>query len=275
MAVSAKKAKEINHNPRRDSPRLSSVTTAIHLLKEFSLLEPEIGITALAKRLGVAKSTVHRLASALLEEGLLQQNQVNDRYCLGVTLFSLGSLVRSRLDITSESKTILTDLRDKTRENVRLVVLERNNAVFLHDFESPQALRLRSETGQIKPAFCSAEGLCLLSGMREAELTEFFQIPRKARTANTDIEEQKIRNKILQVKRIGYAVEDEECDEGTRCLAAPIYNGEQKIVAAIGMAGPRLRIRKSDYSKFSPQIIQAASQISERLGGRAPLRLYV
>src|SRR5665811_388543 len=186
MAVSAKKAKEINHNPRRDSPRLSSVTTAIHLLKEFSLLEPEIGITALAKRLGVAKSTVHRLASALLEEGLLQQNQVNDRYCLGVTLFSLGSLVRSRLDITSESKTILTDLRDKTRENVRLVVLERNNAVFLHDFESPQALRLRSETGQIKPAFCSAEGLCLLSGMREAELTEFFQIPRKARTANTD-----------------------------------------------------------------------------------------
>ena len=127
--------KEINRNPRRDSSRLSSVTTAIHLLKTFTKDDKELGISELAKRLSVAKSTVHRLAGTLLEEGLLQQNPDNGRYCLGVGLFSLGLLVRSRLDVTSESKNILNQLREQTQENVRLAVLERQSVVFLHDFE--------------------------------------------------------------------------------------------------------------------------------------------
>ena len=178
--------KEINRNPRRDSSRLSSVTTAIHLLKTFTKDDKELGISELAKRLSVAKSTVHRLAGTLLEEGLLQQNPDNGRYCLGVGLFSLGSLVRSRLDVTSESKNILNQLREQTQENVRLAVLERQSVVFLHDFESPQTLRLRSGTGQLRPAFCTAEGICLISGLREPELGEFLscrarRAPRKPR----------------------------------------------------------------------------------------------
>ena len=72
--------KEVNRNPRRDSSRLSSVTTAIHLLKTFTEEDTELGISELAKRLNVAKSTVHRLAGTLLEEGLLQQNPENGRY---------------------------------------------------------------------------------------------------------------------------------------------------------------------------------------------------
>ena len=94
--------KEINRNPRRNSSRLSSVTTAIHLLKTFTEEDQALGISELAKRLKVAKSTVHRLAGALLDEGLLQQETETGRYGLGVGLFGLGSLVRSRLDVTIE-----------------------------------------------------------------------------------------------------------------------------------------------------------------------------
>ena len=260
--------KELRRNPRRDSARLSSVTTAIHLLKAFSANDRELGISELAKRLGVAKSTVHRLTSALLEEGLLQQNPENGRYCLGIGLFTLGSLVRARLDVTSESKHILNDLRDATKENVRLAVLERQSAVFLHDFESPQTLRLRSETGQLKPAFCTAEGLCLLSGLREEELARFMTYPRRPRTEKTVTDEAELREQIALAKRQGYAIEDEQCDLGTRCIAAPIYNGEGRIVAALGVAGPRVRIRKSQFSKMALLVINAAERISERLGYR-------
>jgi DNA-binding IclR family transcriptional regulator len=94
----------VNRNPRRDSQRLSSVTTAIHLLKTFSEEEAEMGISELAKRLGIAKSTVHRLASALLDEGLLEQSADTGRYRLGIGLFSLGSQVRTRLDVATEAK---------------------------------------------------------------------------------------------------------------------------------------------------------------------------
>ncbi|MBD3677906.1 MAG: IclR family transcriptional regulator [Rhodobacteraceae bacterium] len=251
------------------------MTTAIHLLKTFTEEDTELGISELAKRLGVAKSTVHRLAGTLLEEGLLQQNPENGRYSLGVGLFSLGSLVRSRLDVTAESKLILNDLREATQENVRLAVLERQSVVFLHDFESPQTLRLRSGTGQLKPAFCTAEGLCLLSGLREPELTKFMAYPRTARTDKTITDEEELRARIRKTKRQGYATEDEECDDGTRCIAAPIYNGEGRIVAAVGIAGPRVRIRKSQFAKLAPVAQESAQKISERLGYIRRQPIYV
>jgi len=263
----------INRNPRRDSARLSSVTTAIHLLKTFTRDDTELGVSELAKRLGVAKSTVHRLSTALLEEDLLQQNPENGRYRLGIGLFTLGSLVRARLDVTAESKQILNDLREQTQENVRLAVLERQSVVFLHDFESPQALRLRSETGQLKPAYCTAEGLCLLAGLREGELAKFMNYPRPQRTEKTVVDEAEMRALIEGVKQQGFAIEDEFCDLGTRCIAAPIFNGEGRIVAALGVAGPRVRIRKSQFAKLAQVVMQAADQISERLGYRHAMRV--
>lgn len=258
--------KEVNRNPRRNSARLSSVTTAIHLLKTFTEADQELGISELAKRLNVAKSTVHRLASALLDEGLLQQNPETGRYGLGVGLFSLGSLVRARLDVTAESKMVLNALRQETEENVRLAVLERDHAVFLHDFEGPQTLRLRSSTGQLRPAFCTAEGLCLLSGLRGPQLAQFLKFPRAARTEQTVVDEEELTQRIRHVKRRGYAFEDEECDPGTRCVAAPIFNAEGRIVAAIGVAGPRVRIRKSQVPGLAQKVIAAADDISQRMG---------
>lgn len=265
-AKPASPRKEINRNPRRNSSRLSSVTTAIHLLKTFTAEDEHLGISELAKRLQVAKSTVHRLAGALLDEGLLQQDPESGRYRLGVGLFALGSLVRSRLDVTSESRHILNALREKTQENVRLAVLERDHVVFLHDFEGPQTLRLRSATGQLRPAFCTAEGLCLLAGLRQPKLKEFLVHPRPQRLPRTVTEETAFLNRVRRVKRQGYAFEDEECDEGTRCVAAPIYNAEGRIVAAVGVAGPRIRIKKNQISKIAPVVIEAASEISQRMG---------
>jgi len=267
--------KEINRNPRRNSSRLSSVTTAIHLLKTFTEEDETLGISELAKRLNVAKSTVHRLAGALLDEGMLQQNPENGRYSLGVGLFTLGSLVRSRLDVTIESKLVLNSLREKSQENVRLAVLERSSVVFLHDFESPQTLRLRSATGQLKPAFCTAEGMCLLAGLRAPQLEAFLQFPRPARTARTVTDEDEFLQRIRRVKRQGYAFEDEFCDEGTRCVAAPIYNAEGRMVAAVGVAGPRVRIKKSQVPKLAPVVIEAADEISQRMGYIRRQPIYV
>lgn len=267
--------KEINRNPRRNSSRLSSVTTAIHLMKTFTAEDQELGISELAKRLNVAKSTVHRLAGALLDEGLLQQSPETGRYSLGVELFSLGSMVRSRLDVTHESKHLLNLLREKTQENVRLAVLERERVVFLHDFEGPQTLRLRSATGQLRPAFCTAEGLCLISGLRQPQLEKFLTYARPARTEKTVTERDDFLNRVRRVKRQGYAFEDEECDEGTRCVAAPIYNAEGRITAAVGVAGPRLRIKKNQVSKLAPLVMETASEISQRMGYIQRQPIYV
>src|ERR1051325_3591806 len=86
--------------------RLSSVATSVRLLKAFSEEQVEIGISDLAKRLGVAKSTVHRLAVTLVADGMLEQNPDTGKYRLGLSLFRLGSLVRRRMNVSNEGRTL-------------------------------------------------------------------------------------------------------------------------------------------------------------------------
>jgi IclR family transcriptional regulator, KDG regulon repressor len=267
--------KTVNRNPRRDSERLSSVTTAIHLLKTFSEDEPELGISELAKRLGVAKSTVHRLASALLDEGFLEQNPESGRYRLGIGLFSLGSQVRTRLDVAAEAKPFLNEMRLKLGENARLAVMSRRNVVFIHDFESNESVRLRSITGQYRPAHCTAEGMCLLSGMRAPQLAAFLSEPLEQRTPNTVTVPEDLQERVRRVKRLGYAIEDEECDIGTRCIAAPIWQADGRVIAAIGLAGPRLRLKKREFPSLAEQVSGYALRLSARLGYEPGQPIYV
>lgn len=275
METSGKPSPVSNRNPRRDGKRLSSVTTAIHLMKNFSEQDSELGISELAKRLGVAKSTVHRLATALLDEGLLQQNPENGRYRLGIGLFMLGAQVRGRLDVASEAKPVLSRLRDEFRENARIGVLERENILLLHDFEGSQAVRIRSQTGQLRPAFCTAEGLCILSGLREPALAAFLQHPRISRTQKTVIDEEEIRARLRTIRRKGYYFEDEEYDIGIRSIAAPVFVADGTIAAAIAISGPRSRIRKSQSGKIALRVIAAADEISLMLGFGPRERIYI
>src|SRR5262245_36754288 len=101
---------------RPDGGRLSSVATSIRLLKAFSEEQVEIGISDLAKRLGVAKSTVHRLAVTLVADGMLEQNPDTGKYRLGLSLFRLGSLVRRRMSVSNEARPLLRELREKVNE---------------------------------------------------------------------------------------------------------------------------------------------------------------
>lgn len=251
---------------REGRSRLSSVTTAIRLLKAFGVEDRELGISELAKRLGVSKSTVHRLASTLLAEGLLEQNPENDRYRLGVTLFYLGTMVRRRMDISAEAKLHLINLRAEVEENVRLAVLDGAQVVYVYDFESPQPVRLRSYTGLSKPAFCTAEGWVMLSDRPRAEVDRVLAGPLEARTPNTLTDPAAIRARIAEARERGWAAEDEESEDGMRALAAPIRGGDGRIMAAVAIAGPRLRMRKRLYPQLTTRLQAVARDISARFG---------
>src|SRR5262249_4710505 len=104
----------------RRHERLSSVATAIRLLKAFSEDEVDIGISDLARRMAIAKSTAHRLAVTLVSEGMLEQDSGTGKYRLGVALFRLGALVRRRMEGSKEARPFLYDLRGKINERRHL-----------------------------------------------------------------------------------------------------------------------------------------------------------
>jgi IclR family transcriptional regulator, KDG regulon repressor len=257
---------------RPEPQRLSSVSTAMRLLKTFSEGEVEIGVTSLAKRLGVAKSTVYRLASTLVAEGLLEQNKENDKYRLGIALFGLGALVRQRMNVSTEARPHIFALREATNETVHLAILDGQDIIYVYDLESTQAIRMRANLGDRKPAFCSSEGRAMLAFQSDEVIAAALSGPLAPRTAKTVSDPKKLRKTLADVRRDGYSFEDEQCELGMRSIAAPIYDAEGHVVSAVGIAGPVVRLSDDVLEKFAPLIVQTADVISARLGYKAMAR---
>jgi DNA-binding IclR family transcriptional regulator len=252
----------------REEGRLSSVASAIRLLKAFSEEEVELGISALSKRLGIAKSTVHRLAVTLVSEGLLEQDAESGKYRLGIALFRLGALVRRRMTISGEARPYLFQLRAKTDETVHLAILDGTEIMYVYDLESSQAIRMRSDLGGRKPAYCTAEGQAILA-FEPPEVVE--AVIRKGlgpRTPQTITTPEGLRRALEAVRQRGCAIEDEESELGMRCIAAPIRDDSGEVIAAVGLAGPVTRLSKKTVAAFVPHVIETAQSISERLGYR-------
>jgi IclR family KDG regulon transcriptional repressor len=248
--------------------RLSSVATAIELLKAFSEDEVEIGISTLAKRLGVAKSTAHRLATTLVSENLLEQDRATGKYRLGLALFRLGTLVRRRMNVSEVARPHLFSLRETTNETVHLAILDGSEIMYVYFLESTQAVRMRSDLGLRKPAYCTAEGQAILAFRSPEVVQALIAKGLHARTPQSITDPDKLLRALDAVRQKGCAIEDEESEIGVRCIAAPIRDDTGEVVAAVGVAGPVNRLSKKALTAFMPHVIATAEAISARLGHR-------
>ncbi len=256
--------------------RLSSVANAIRLVKAFSDQDYEIGISALAGRLGLAKSTVHRLATTLIDAGMLEQNRETGKYRLGLMVFELGSLVRRKMDIYNEAKPWLMALREQTGETVHLAVLGNRGMVYVNFLESQKAIRMSSRIGMRGPMHCTAEGKVLLAFQPEDATERLVGANLERQTPNTITALDALREDLTAVRSRGYAIDDEECELGMRCIAAPVRDDDGNVMAAVGIAGPVQRLTKKMLVSLAPTLLNAVQAISQRLGdrpaGEAPRR---
>jgi DNA-binding IclR family transcriptional regulator len=254
--------------PKAQRNRLSSVTTAIRLLKVFTEDEAELGISALAQRLGVAKSTVHRLVVTLVSEGLLEQNSENERYRLGIGLFRLGTLVRQRMDLSTEARPHLFALRELTGETILLGVPSDTEIMYVYNMESPQALRMKSDIGVRRPAHCTAVGQAIFAFAGDDTIERLLSRPLVQRTPKTITDPVRLRAVLAEVRTRGYAIEDEESEPGIRCIAAPVRGSDGGVVGALGIAGPSQRVSAETLVEYAAPLLQVVKTISIRLGYR-------
>jgi IclR family KDG regulon transcriptional repressor len=248
------------------SNSLSSVANAMRLLKVFSAEAPEWGISDLARHLGVAKSTAHRLASTLVAEGFLEKNPSNDRYRLGLLLFSMGTMVRRRMDVAEQSATHLRALADQTHETVHLAVLHDQEILYLRNIESPHAIRPRSYLGVRMPAFCTSEGRAILAYSAPATISHALSSKLQPRTPQTITSKKALMSKLTEVLQLGYAVDNEESEHAMCGVAAPIFDANAQVAAAVGVVGPVHRLGKAQLRKLAPMVTHAAAAISTQLG---------
>lgn len=246
--------------------RLSSVANSIRLLTSFSGDEDELGITTLATRLRLAKSTVHRLAATLAGAGFLEQNAETGRYRLGVALFELGALVRRRMDVANEARPKLRELLEKTGETVQLGIVDHYSVLYVYEMESPRAIRMAAAVGGRAPLHCTAVGKVLLAFQPAEYVKQLIDRGLSAYTPKTLTRREAVLAMLEEVRLRDHAVDDEESEGGLRAIAAPVRNHNGVVIAALGLAAPVQRMSKKVLQSCVPSVIDTANAVSARLG---------
>ncbi len=256
---------EPRHN-RAAKARLSSVANSIRLLGSFSGEEDELGITTLATRLRLAKSTVHRLATTLTSSRFLEQNSETGKYRLGLALFELGALVRRRMDVANEARPKLRELLEKTGETVQLGIVDHFSVLYVYEMESRRAIRMAAAVGARAPLHCTAVGKVLLASQPQDYVKQVLDLGLTSYTPKTITRREGVLAMLAEVSARDYATDDEESEIGLRAIASPVRNHTGTVIAAVGMAAPVQRMNKKAMQTCVPDVLATAKAISARLG---------
>lgn len=254
---------------KRRHSTLSSVRNAARLLKEFGKGDREIGVTELSRRLGIGKSTAHRLLNTLAEEKLLEQDPNTGGYRLGLAMYELGATVSTHTDLHEAASPVLDQLRNATRETVQVAVLDGREVVYVERRESPQTLRLFGRVGHRNFAHSTSTGKLLLAFLPPARLEELLAGWKPPRlTPYTVADVTALRGSLDLIRSRGWAENVNESEVGVASVAAPIRNGRGDVIAAVSIAGPVQRLNGDSLRRFARPCVEAGLAISRRLGYR-------
>ncbi len=248
--------------------RIQAIERAVAILSAFSAEEPELGVSDLAARLGLHKSTVHRFVVNLEAAGFLERARATARYRLGLRIFELGGLVLKQMNLWEEALPYLEWLVAESGETGHLAVFAGGEAVYIEKVEARRSLRIPSAIGRGYPAHATSLGKVLLAHLEDASAVDDLVAERGlAKLApNTITDPDRLRVELHSVRDRGYAVDDEEYEEGLRCIGAPIVGHTGQVVAAIGMGGPVTRVTPERVDELGSLVMEAAEGLSRRMG---------
>lgn len=244
---------------------LKSVTSAVEVLKVFETDE-ELGVTDVARQLHLSKSTAHRLVSTLASGGLLDRNPLTGRYRLGLYLYELGQLAGSRHELTVVSTPVLQELQDVTGWTVHLTVARGPDCLNLERVPTLRGMKAMNDARRRWPSHAAAAGkvLCAFDpAARAARMSAGFP----ALTPATLTAGEQFNRQLALVRQLGFAKSVDELRLGLTSLAAPVFDGQGKVRAAVSIAGASEEFHISS-DRLSRVVIAAGRRLSMLLNHR-------
>lgn len=243
-----------------------AVIRAMSILEYLAHSDGPKSLAQISVALGVNKASVHRTLHALIEAGYVYREE-RPVYQLSFKICELSSYILNRLDLRYIARPHLERLNQETGETVHLVIRDWSQGVYIDKIESTHGIRVRSSIGERIYLHSTAAGKVLLANLpwfRVEQIVAGAGLP--ARTSNTLTSQERLRLELEQVASQGWAVDREENEEGIQCLAAPLMNYRQNVVAAVSISYPSLSGHDERFEDLRSQVCKAARQISERLG---------
>ncbi|MGD9527341.1 MAG: IclR family transcriptional regulator [Pseudonocardia sp.] len=254
---------------RRDE--LRSVRNAARLLKEFSPTDTELGVSELARRLGLGVSTVHRLLTAMTEERLLDRGEVAGRYRLGLALYAIGANVVPRTKLHEAALPVMNELRHRTGETVHIAVLDGVDVVFVDRLEGLDTAGVFVGLGNRLPAHRTSTGKVLLAALPAETRYDVLRsmqwtAAEETSTTCTILDPDELNAQLDKVAERGWAQNLQESRAGIASLGAPVRGGDGEVVAGLSVAWPVGLRPPERVRRYKALVIEAAAMVSARMG---------
>jgi DNA-binding IclR family transcriptional regulator len=247
---------------------IQAVSHALDLLEQFHEDVDELGVTELSKRLKLHKNNVFRLLATLESRGYIEQNRATENYRLGLKSLELGQTFIKQMGLLRQAKPVLEKIVQSCNETSYVTIFKEGHVVYLDVLETDMTVRVVSRVGSRLPAYCTASGKVYLANLSEDEINEILPSEGlKTYTPTTIGTRSELKNQLEKIAAQGYAIDDEELDQGVRCVAAPIRDYTRRIVGAISISGPSMRLTNDRIQEdLIPLVLQASDDLSTRLG---------
>lgn len=255
----------------KDSPyKVQVLDRALAALAILSDSSSDCSLAELCIALKLHKSTVHRLMMVLEQHRLVVKHPETGRYRLGLRLFELGSKAIDGLDLRGRARPYLNRLQQAFGETVFLCILDEGQVFYMEKVESQQSVRTACTVGSRAPAYCTAVGKAMLAELPDAEVHNIVRRwGLKAITKNTITTETALKTELKAIRSRGYAIDDEEKEEGLRCVGSAVRAHSGNLVAAMSISGPAFRMTKEQIPEVGRALLQAAGDLSVELGYQA------
>lgn len=250
---------------------VQSLDRAIEILRTFTAETPELGVSEIARKVGLTTSTTHRLLATLSRHGIVRKSDANAKYALGPELLRLAHATHQTLKLTDLARPVMASLRDAAEETVGLHVADITpSRIVIEQVESRHALRRTyTEIGIPVPIHEGAPGKVLLSSLPQAVIEEVLSRPLARATRNTIVDPPALRKELERVREEGYALSIEERVPGISTVAVPVLGFDGRVVAALSVSGPSIRMDPDRLLQLVPVARVAGERLSKMLGFRA------
>ncbi|MGY0234331.1 IclR family transcriptional regulator [Longispora urticae] len=251
---------------RNQSSSLRRALAVLSHVREHAGVGRGVSLTELAEALDLSKSTVLRLATPLLEASLLARDRDTGAFRLGHGALVLGQAYLSTLDLRAIASEEAHRLMREVRETVHLCVYDAPNVVYIDKVENQTNLRMASRVGSRMPAYCTAVGKAILAWLPDEAMTPVVAAGMPPLTPHTITDPAALRAELVKIRTRGYAVDDRENEQEVRCVAAPIFDHSNMVIAAMSVSGLTSRITPTRARELGATVTAACLRISRGLG---------
>lgn len=240
----------------------SPVVKAVVVLEHVARAAVPVTLSDLSSAAALPKATAHRLARLLETVGLLHKDPITRRYVVGPSLVDLGLHALQSAPAHGERRHLLEQLSAKLDETVNLGILSGSDVVYLDRVEASWPLRMDFKPGSRVPFHCTANGKLLAAWARAAVRTRLLR-PRTfpAFTPQTITSRDRLLREFAEIRRRGYAEDNEEFLAGVCCLAVPVRGRRGGVVAGLAVSAPSARFNLERARAHLPDLLTAAQAL--------------